>query len=192
MVPRTLFTRSLLRRTHPTTFSATARLYATDVDPPPLRENHGSSSHPRDSLRFADDPPSSAEPSSSSSPAPPSPSGSSTTPLTPPYETPLPPTSSSFELITPSPEFEPLFPPLSPHDSTVARVPFSTHRFVRRLEENQVPRELATELMKATRALLQREEEQARGVLLGRSDLENVRPAPRIRLGVRDGENGVR
>lgn len=158
MSTRTLLTRSL-RRIQPTRPPPSCpRPYSTEADLPPLRENHGSSSHPRDSLRFADDPPSASDSERSS-----------TTPLTPTEETPLP--STDFELVA----SEPLFPPLSSHVSPVPTVPFSTHRFVRRLEENQVPRELATELMKATRQLLLREEERASGKLLGRADLENVR-----------------
>lgn len=166
MSTRTLLTRSL-RRIQPTRPSPSAtRPFATEPDLPPLRENHGSSSHPRDSLRFADDSAASNDPEHSS-----------TTPLTPTEETPLP--STDFELVAP----EPLFPPLSSHPSPVPTVPFSTHRFVRRLEENHVPRELATELMKATRQLLLREEERARAELLGRADLENVSGPGR---GVRD------
>lgn len=55
------------------------------------------------------------------------------------------------------------------------RVPFSTHRFVRQLEQNDVKRGMAIELMKATRELLLVHEDRARGTLLGRQDLENVR-----------------
>lgn len=160
MATRKLFARSA-RRT--ASFAQAgpswSRSYATEMPPPPpLRENHGSSTNPRDSLRFADEAHSSSE-----ADAP-----SSTTPLTPPNETPLPPTD--FELVT----SEALFPPLSAHPSRVPTVPFSTHRFVRRLEQNGVKREMAVELMKATRALLLREEERAQGELLGRQDLENV------------------
>lgn len=164
MATRTLLVRSFRRSTFSYVGPSGSRAYATDappVTPPPMRENHGSSTNPRDSLRFADDASAESDPEALSS----------TTPLTPPKETPLPPTD--FELVSSA---EPIFPPLSGHASAprAPTVPFSTHRFVRRLEQNGVKREMSVELMKATRALLQREEERVQGELLSRQDLENV------------------
>lgn len=66
-------------------------------------------------------------------------------------------------------------PPLERHALPVSRVPFSTHRFVRDLEGAGVPRGLATDLMKATRDLLLRQEERAQEEVLSRQELENVR-----------------
>ncbi|BGP16285.1 hypothetical protein JCM10213_008265 [Rhodosporidiobolus nylandii] len=106
---------------------------------------------PSTSPAFSSEPLIAAEPSSSSHPPPPSP--------------------DSTEVII-SPPISDL-PPLHSHTLPIPRVPFSTHRFVRRLEDANVPRGMAEELMKATKALLIREEERARGELLSRQDLEN-------------------
>ncbi|GAA5911855.1 hypothetical protein JCM5296_004540 [Sporobolomyces johnsonii] len=123
-----------------------------------------------DAAAFAPDAP--PEPTTSPatpppSPPPPPPPTAPPTPIPPP---PPPPQDTTEVVISPP---LPGLPPLHTHPLDLPRVPFSTHRFVRRLEDSDVPRGMATELMKATRNLLLREEERIRADLLSRQDLEN-------------------
>ncbi|CEQ39644.1 SPOSA6832_01204, partial [Sporobolomyces salmonicolor] len=103
-------------------------------------------------------------------PPPPPPPPPHTAPPTPTPPPPPPPQDTTEVVISPP---LPGLPPLHTHPFDLPRVPFSTHRFVRRLEDADVPRGMATELMKATRNLLLREEERVRADLLSRQDLEN-------------------
>lgn len=67
--------------------------------------------------------------------------------------------------------------PQSPHTIlALPRLPFSTHRFVRNLENAGMGRGMAEGIMKATRGLLLRHEEEVAKGLLSKSDLENVSP----------------
>ncbi|GAA5960762.1 hypothetical protein JCM21900_006862 [Sporobolomyces salmonicolor] len=115
-------------------------------------------------------PPPSSPPPSSPPPSSPPPPPPHTAPLTPTPPPPPPPQDTTEVVIAPP---LPGLPPLHTHPFDLPRVPFSTHRFVRRLEDADVPRGMATELMKATRNLLLREEERVRADLLSRQDLEN-------------------
>lgn len=108
----------------------------------------------------------------------------SSSPFSPSFLDPDPSSSSSSsnsqpsspdgtDLVLPSPSAG--FPPIPTHYISVPRIPFSTHSFVRSLENASVPRGMAEELMRTTKELLIREEERARADLLSRQDVENVR-----------------
>ncbi|GAA6013872.1 hypothetical protein JCM10207_008219 [Rhodosporidiobolus poonsookiae] len=201
MSARTLFASSLrstsLLRPHPSTRRHLSASCPRRLAPPAPRDPedaHGSAPsrklRPRDRLQFteasereqAKDGTSPAatsaatpEPSSTSDPAtliPPSSSfASSAASPSPSSSTPPPPPPDTGELVV-SPPVSGL-PPLSSHLLPIPRVPFSTHRFVRRLEDAGIEHEMAVELMKATKGLLVREEERAREELLSKQDLEN-------------------
>ncbi|GAA5959268.1 hypothetical protein JCM3765_005127 [Sporobolomyces pararoseus] len=64
-------------------------------------------------------------------------------------------------------------PPLHTHPFHLPRIPFSTHRFIRQLEQQEVPRGTAEVLSGLTKKLILREEERVRDDLLSKQDLEN-------------------
>lgn len=72
----------------------------------------------------------------------------------------------------------PGLPPLEAHQLPLRRVPFSTRKFVRDLEQAGIERPMAETVMRATRGLLTRQEGKANQAILNRQDLENVRPPP--------------
>ncbi|GAA5856820.1 hypothetical protein JCM8547_008858 [Rhodosporidiobolus lusitaniae] len=177
-------------------FSSSSRPYAPAPD---AQDAHGSipssrKLRPRDRLQFTESAVNQAEASASDgggtvegAPSPPVGFDSSAA------SSPFPSTSSSSSSADPSssssssdPHFFPPnatdlvinppvsgLPPLPSHHIPIPRIPFSTHRFVRKLEDAGVPQGMAEELMKATREMLLREEEKARRELLSRQDLEN-------------------
>lgn len=158
--------------------STYAPLRANGTDP---QDSHGSvpSSRrlrPRDRLQFteASEREQSKDATSERDRSPEVQAGSSAgpSPLPPVQDPPTPINTEGGELVISAPLSD--LPPLHSHHIPLSRVPFSTHRFVRDLEHAEVPRQLATDLMKATRDLLLREEERAQQELLNRQDMENV------------------
>lgn len=126
------------------------RSFSTRILRQSQRESHGSEvNSPRDRLRFT---------SSNSNPPP-------------------PPTESSAGLILQPRELTTSGGlPLPSHNYVPRpRIAFNTLDFVKRLEEAEFNRSLATEMMHATRNLLVVREERASRELLSRSDLDNVR-----------------
>jgi hypothetical protein len=85
---------------------------------------------------------------------------------------PLPPSPSDGSIIL-DPPYSGL-PPLHTHPFHLPRIPFSTHRFIRQLEQQEVPRGTAEVLSGLTKKLILREEERVRDDLLSKQDLENV------------------
>ncbi|GAA6034022.1 hypothetical protein JCM8097_000653 [Rhodosporidiobolus ruineniae] len=172
--------------------SSTRRL----APPPDPQDAHGSvpssrKLRPRDRLQFIEaseqakeaagedaqtvlpEPDGTREPEPTVLPDPPEPPTSSPLPSASPASSssePPPPPSDTELVISPP---VPGLPPLTSHSVPVARIPFSTHRFVRRLEEANVRKGMAEELMRATKGLLRREETRARDELLSKQDLEN-------------------
>ncbi|GAA5983710.1 hypothetical protein JCM10908_000389 [Rhodotorula pacifica] len=88
-----------------------------------------------------------------------------------PFPTTTATTSTGQEIIIPAPV--PGLPPLEAHQLPTRRVPFSTRRFVRDLEEAGIERSMAETVMRATRGLLTRQEGKAKRAILNRQDLEN-------------------
>ncbi|GAA6003862.1 Put7p [Rhodotorula paludigena] len=180
MTSRTLCTspfRSLALGRPRAYISTYAPLRANGPDP---QDSHGSvpSSRrlrPRDRLQFteASEREQSKDATSERDRSPEVQAGSSAGPsaLPPVQDPPAPVNSEGGELVISAPLSD--LPPLHSHHIPLSRVPFSTHRFVRDLEHAEVPRQLATDLMNATRDLLLREEERAQQELLNRQDLEN-------------------
>lgn len=82
--------------------------------------------------------------------------------------------SPNHDSIILDPPYEGL-PPLHTHPFHLPRIPFSTHRFIRQLEQQDVPRGTAEVLSGLTKKLILREEERVRDDLLSKQDLENVR-----------------
>ncbi|GAA6008166.1 hypothetical protein JCM11491_001907 [Sporobolomyces phaffii] len=179
--------------------STSRTLYTSAAARNPSEDSHGSKLspaattkklRPRDRLQFieaseqrADDPTSPAEPTASTSTSAASP------PLSPP---PLAPASTSPASSSSSSSSSSSEPPPSPHDGSVVldppysglpplhthpfhlpRIPFSTHRFIRELERQDVPRGTAEALSGLTKKLILREEERVRDELLSKQDLEN-------------------
>ncbi|GAA5881230.1 hypothetical protein JCM3774_000660 [Rhodotorula dairenensis] len=106
----------------------------------------------------------------SSEPAPTSSSSSSSDHVDsspPPPPPPPPPT----EIVIQAPV--PGLPPLEAHQLPLRRVPFSTRKFVRDLEQAGIERPMAETVMRATRELLTRQEGKANQAILNRQDLEN-------------------
>ncbi|BGP48226.1 hypothetical protein JCM10450v2_004098 [Rhodotorula kratochvilovae] len=135
---------------------------------------------PRDRLQFTETSGRDQAPTADSAPLSPQEGAAA---AAPPAIPPIAPSASSSAASAPDPDpadgevviTAPLegLPPLERHALPVSRVPFSTHRFVRDLEEAGVPRGLATDLMKATRDLLVQQEERALNEVLNRQELEN-------------------
>ncbi|GAA5925216.1 Put7p [Sporobolomyces koalae] len=64
-------------------------------------------------------------------------------------------------------------PPLHTHPFHLPRIPFSTHRFIRQLEQQEVKRDTAKVLSSLLKSLILNREERIRDDLLSKQDLEN-------------------
>ncbi|GAA5894100.1 Put7p [Sporobolomyces salmoneus] len=185
-----------LASTSKSTYTPSSVPYTTASTPlrNPSEDSHGSKLasastskrlRPRDRLQFieaseqkTDDP--TSPPSADSSGSPPNSPG-----LPPLASTSSPSSSSSSASSSSNPDPSPHdgsiildppysgLPPLHTHPFHLPRIPFSTHRLIRQLERQEVPRGTAEVLSGLTKKLILREEERVRDDLLSKQDLEN-------------------